>query len=197
MKQFDEHISFFDERSSAPYPSVLYRNLQFKKHDAPACKEESLGEGMMVISEVIAGYWKPRFLLNHASGLAYEFMNKNEHLLYVGDKDIDWDSLERIPERDRAECVEMAKSQNAMFPTFIREYSNGVARVDWQLQPNGYYWRDDDGFGMTGDEEITVYGFIDTSCQVVLPFRTIRSYDDLKTMRSDAELTLKRKNGNN
>ena len=46
---------------------------------------------------------------------------------------------------------------------------------------------DDDGFGMTNDEEITVYGFIDKMGKVLVKFQTINNYDDLKVMRSMAE----------
>ena len=51
-----------------------------------------------------------------------------------------------------------------------RQYKNGVAEVEWQLNPDGMYYRDDDGFGMTDDEEINLYGAIDRKGKVVKKF---------------------------
>lgn len=51
-----------------------------------------------------------------------------------------------------------------------RQYKNGVAEVEWQLNPDGMYYRDEDGFGMTDDEEIKLYGAIDRKGKVVKKF---------------------------
>ena len=47
---------------------------------------------------------------------------------------------------------------------------NGVAEVEWQLNLDGMYYRDEDGFGMTDDEEIKLYGAIDRKGKVVKKF---------------------------
>ena len=52
----------------------------------------------------------------------------------------------------------------------IYEYKDGVAEVRWQLNPDGMYYRDEDGFGMTDDEEINLYGAIDRKGKVVKKF---------------------------
>jgi len=31
----------------------------------------------------------------------------------------------------------------------------------WMIQPNGWYWVDDDGFGFTGDSSIMLYSLLD------------------------------------
>ena len=52
---------------------------------------------------------------------------------------------------------------------------------------------DDDGFGMTSDEEITVYGFIDSEMNVLVKFQYIE--EDWKRqdkMRREAVETLKK-----
>jgi len=46
---------------------------------------------------------------------------------------------------------------------------------------------DDDGFGMTDDEEINIYGIIDTEGRVVVKFQTINNYKDLEKLRKEAE----------
>jgi hypothetical protein len=48
-----------------------------------------------------------------------------------------------------------------------------VAEVSWQINPDGRYYMDEDGYGMTDDEEITIYGFIDQKAKVVVKFRNI------------------------
>lgn len=44
----------------------------------------------------------------------------------------------------------------------------------WQVQPDGYYWADEDGYGMTPDEEVTLYADIDETGHFTGPFRLYR-----------------------
>jgi hypothetical protein len=68
-----------------------------------------------------------------------------------------------------------------------------VAEVSWQLNPDGRYYMDDDGFGMTSDEEITVYGFIDSEMNVLVKFQYIdEDWKRLDKMRREAVETLKK-----
>ncbi|MBO5679857.1 MAG: hypothetical protein J6S11_07860 [Bacteroidaceae bacterium] len=55
-----------------------------------------------------------------------------------------------------------------------------LAEVHWQLNPDGRYYRDDDGYGMTDDEEITVCGFIDADMNVLVKFQYIG--DDMQRL---------------
>lgn len=41
----------------------------------------------------------------------------------------------------------------------------------WQIQPDGRYWADDDGFGIENDLEITLYSLINHSGEFMGPFR--------------------------
>ncbi len=53
---------------------------------------------------------------------------------------------------------------------------------------------DDDGFGMTSDVEITVYGFIDSEMNVLVKFQYIdNDWNRLDEMRREAESILKNK----
>lgn len=49
--------------------------------------------------------------------------------------------------------------------------SEGLADFVWMVQPDGCYWRDEDGFGMTNDEEITLYSKINKTGKFVTPFK--------------------------
>lgn len=44
------------------------------------------------------GWWKLRYLMNHNTRRAYEFIDEAQRLLTVKEEDIDWASLEGLPE---------------------------------------------------------------------------------------------------
>lgn len=159
----------------------------FKKRNAPTTKEparklydklmspeyqliynfEDYGENMTIAKEVILQYWKPRFLLDHNTKCAYEFMTGGEVLCKVTDDDIDWESLKGLSE----ECLRRVHSRDAHFPTLVRTFHDGIAEVSWQVNPDGMYYMDEDGYGMTPDEEVELIGSIDRQGNVVKKFR--------------------------
>lgn len=110
-------------------------------------------------------------------------------LVTVTQDDIDWDSLKELPE----DVQRTARALSFHFPSFIRKFQNGVAEVSWQLNPDGRYYMDEDGYGMTDDEEVEIYGFIDQNAKVLVKFRNIKNYGELDTTRKIAE----KKIGNN
>ena len=169
------------------YEEKLYALLNTAKYCNGMYENVSLGEGLSVINQVIWGWWKPRYLLNHNNCTAFEFMDGNECLVTVTQNDIDWDSLDGLPH----ESIQVARRLSFHYPSFIRGFRNGTAQVDWQLNPDGRYFSDDDGFGMTDDNEIVIYGFIDSSGNVLVNFRRIKNYDELESMRAKAELIIK------
>lgn len=166
----------------------LFEVLQSDTYKSDLYKSEDLGEGMTVLYQSIWGWYKPRFVLNHNNKTAFEFMDSYQCLVTVTNEDIDWASLKKLPEEAicRAECLSF------QFPSFIRGFRNGVARVDWQLNPDGRYYMDDDGYGMTTDEEIEIYGFIDTKGKVLVKFKVIKDRKELETMRKEAEEMVKK-----
>lgn len=173
-----------------PKETRLYDILNTENYKHGSYETHDLDEGMAVINESMWGWWKPRFLLNHNTKCAYEFMGRNQCLTTIEECDIDWDSLKNLP----GEAIHRAKTLSFHFPSFIRQFKNGVAEVSWQLNPDGRYYMDDDGFGMTNDEEITIYGFIDQNASVVVKFRNInKRYGELDKMRKEAEEKVKMK----
>lgn len=95
---------------------------------------------------------------------------------------IDWESLDGLPQY----AIDRAKEQNAIFPIFMHNYKDGVAEVSWQLNPEGRYYMDEDGYGMTDDEEITIYGFIDRRGRPLVKFRYIYDISELDEMEKEA-----------
>lgn len=76
-----------------------------------------------------------------------------------------------------------------------RDFKNGVAEVSWQLNPDGMYYMDEDGFGMTDDEEVEIYGFINRQGKVLVKFQNInKDWGRLKSMRKEAERKIKADN---
>lgn len=124
---------------------------------------EDLGENMSLVHESICGWWKPRYLLDHRLKEAFEFLTADQTFARFSDDDVDWSSIRNVPfgARGRAKCG------NALFPTHVCKFQDGVARVLWQINPDGRYYMDEDGYGMTDDEEIQLIGAIDRSGLVV------------------------------
>ena len=40
----------------------------------------------------------------------------------------------------------------------------------WEIQPDGRYWEDEDGFGGTNDEEVTLFNYVDENGNITGPF---------------------------
>ena len=144
----------------------LYRELCLSQYQGLSLVQNDLGEDMALVTQVIGRYWKPRYLMDKEARCAYEFMSIDEVLQIVTDEDIDWDSMKGLPQ----DAFDRAKAHSFHFPGHIYQYKNGVAEVEWQLNPDGMYYRDEDGFGMTDDEEINLYGAIDRKGKVVKKF---------------------------
>lgn len=169
--------------------ALLYKELQSEKYRTYPCETKGLGEGMAIVNEVICGYWKPRFLIDNNARTAVEFMSRPERLLTVATEDIDWESLTHLEE----DVVARAKRLDFGFPSFIYQFEHGVAEVSWQLNPDGMYYMDEDGYGMTSDQEITIYGFIDRQGHVLVKFHAINDYKELDADRKKAERIVREK----
>lgn len=145
----------------------LYEMLCADKYDQRPYERHSLGDEMTVVNQVMGEYWKPRFLMDDRNKTAFEFMDENAVLQTIRIEDINWISLSGLP----AYALNRARNLDAYFPTLIHQYRGGVAEVSWELNPDGRYYMDDDGFGMTDDEEICIYGTIDRTGRVIKKFR--------------------------
>lgn len=176
-------------KDSGSYEEKLYRVLMSTEYQTGNYRREDLGENMEVVNTLMVDYWKPRFLLDHDTKCAYEFMTVRAHLVGVEDSDIDWDSLKTLPE----DYLDKVKSRNAIFPSFIYNFKNSVAEVCWQLNPDGRYWMDEDGYGMTPDVEFNIYGFIDRTGKVIVPYQAIKDDNQLNRMRTTAENAVRHK----
>ena len=149
------------------YEQKMYKLLSDEKYQKSPYETRDLGEDMAIVKQTIWGWWKPRFLMDHCTQCAYEFMDAGEVLVNVKDEDIDWKSLDNLP----GNLIQRVQDRDGHFPTLVYGFRNGIAEVQWQINPDGRYYMDDDGFGMTDDEEIALWGKIDRTGTVVEKFK--------------------------
>lgn len=107
-------------------------------------------------------------------------MNRDNILVNIKPGDIDF---ERV---DRLENPENAHRYIVRYGFSIELFMNGVAFVWWTLYPDGRYFEDEDGFGGEDCNETTIYAYIDTLGNIVIPFRDMTS-DEKKQFRIEAE----------
>ena len=99
--------------------------------------------------------------------------------------------LEKVTRGSPKQC----KSAVCDVSSFVEGFRNGVARVRWQINPDGRYWMDDDGFGMTSDVEVEIYGYINKEGKVVGKFRLLSEKDknvDYRKLAEEKELSNKK-----
>ena len=84
---------------------------------------------------------------------------------FLTEADIEPSALRLI----KQECPYFAFEARYRFWVF--PFTGSMAAVEWTVSPNGSYYADSDGFGMTDDEEITLHGFIDTDGRPIGKFR--------------------------
>lgn len=56
------------------------------------------------------------------------------------------------------------------FTASIAPFQNGCALFSWVVQPDGFYYADEDGFGAENDVEIQLYALISPSGRFITPF---------------------------
>ena len=84
---------------------------------------------------------------------------------FLTEADIEPSALRLI----KQECPYFAFEARYRFWVF--PFTGSMAAVEWTVCPDGSYYADSDGFGMTDDEEITLHGFIDTDGRPIGKFR--------------------------
>ncbi len=159
----------------------LYQEHQKAQYDSrPYCRLKDWGNKTEIVEESIDGYWRERFLINHADKTAYELMDSNLILKFIGEQDVDWKGVESL------ENNQNAYSYSAYYQRFaVEPFKNGVALVTWTLYPDGQYFMDEEGYGMEDNDASVLYGFIDTHANVVIPFQA-KSWEELEKQRPEA-----------
>ena len=142
-------------------PQQLYLNLE-KGNDY--CYVSNLGEGMSIAEKSPA---REMYLINHITHEAWMVRSYDGTLIQWTTADVDMEELEDVENSGNARVMW------AQYGFNIGLFRGGRAIVSWTLHPEGTYFADPDGFGMTDDEEVKVYGIVDTQCKIVKPFSLI------------------------
>lgn len=137
------------------------------------------GEGMLQARE---NNGKRVFLVNKEKNEAWELVNAIGTLSLWNASAVEISSIFEMP------GVAQRNAMSVKVPYYfgIEEYSNGVTLVVWTLQPDGCYYADSDGYGMTDDEEINLYAYIDKEGHIIVPFQPM-DYDLKERYRPLAE----------
>lgn len=92
-------------------------------------------------------------------------------------------------------------SGNICFRTSFERRENGY-RCLWEIQPDGRYWADEDGYGAENDSEIILYADLDGNGNFITPFRIyeidgkrVENEPAVADMEINAECTLKKYTG--
>lgn len=169
-------------------PEQLYQRLSGKPYKAWPYSKSNLGEEMTLVKISSCGYWRSMYIMDHTIQRAYIFIDACFRLLTVNQEDINWESLNQLPQKAK----ETAKELYFGYPSHIYSFHQGVALVCWQLIPDGRYYMDDDGYGMTDDEEVNIYGVIDRTCKVIVPFRLTNDSSEHQLMLQEAREILEK-----
>lgn len=147
-------------------PKKLYRKLAADFKSQIEYRFSDRGEDMLEGRQV---HGDRMFLVNKNIEEAYEILDYMEVLCHWDLSAIDMTALETLHNEEYA--WGSALSMSARFDFDVGYFKNGVAAVNWCVQPDGRYWADDDGFGSTKDREIYLTAFIDKRANILIPFQ--------------------------
>lgn len=168
-------------------PTMLYHILSSARVREYLCYQElDLGDGMATIC--------PRFTLGIPNHEEY-VVNHNIKRTYVlrdldgrfkfNDTDIDWSSTNGLPEKVRG-IVKRRETPYHISGLLSPGFINGVVGVVWTVSPDGktYYLDKWDNGPQTDEQDVTLFGFINTHCRVVVKMRVVPE-DNRKHIVSD------------
>lgn len=142
-------------------PQQLYLYLEKLNGN---CYVRNLGEGMSIAEKSPA---REMYLINHITHEAWMIRSFSGTLIQWTTADVDMEELKDVENSCNARIMW------AQYGFNIGLFKGGRAVVSWTLHPEGTYFADPDGFGMTDDEEVKVYGIVNTQCKIVKQFSLI------------------------
>ncbi len=152
-------------------PKELYKTLSSDFKAEKNFYFADRGEGMMQGCEKDTNRV---FLVNNNTKEAWELIAANSRFSLWDASAVVIAAAVALPYKARRNAMEL----RAPYYFGINEFKDGVAYVSWTLQPDGRYYADEDGFGMEDDDEITLYAYIDSSANILIPFQPMN--DNLK-----------------
>lgn len=138
------------------------------------------GEGMMLTRE---NNGKRVFLVNKEKKEAWELVNALGTFSLWNASAVEISSIFEMQGGAQRNAI----SVKVPYYFDIEDYSNGVTLVAWTLQQDGCNYADSDGYGMTDDEEINIYAYIDKEGHIIVPFQPM-DYNLKERYRPMAEM---------
>lgn len=154
----------------------LSTNFKTEKHYSFADR----GEGMMLARE---NNGKRVFLVNKKNKEALELVNALGTFSLWNASAVEISSIFEMQGGAQRNAI----SVKVPYYFDIEDYSNGVSLVAWTLQQDGCNYADRDGYGMTDDEEINIYAYIDKEGHIIVPFQPM-DYNLKERYRPMAEM---------
>ncbi len=140
-------------------------------------KRQEISEQSYMTEKVIFAREMTEFV-NPSKGIRKVIVNKNSDIL-------DFPGIENY-EIVRQLIQNGSTSPMVRYRTEFEKQSDGSHIMIWQIQPEGRYWEDDDGFGGEDDSEIRLYSYLDEDGKFTIPFR-IYNVDNTKYFGTDRE----------
>ena len=144
------------------------------------------GEGMYECT--LTGNYVEKYLVNTRTKMVYKLVDFGGNVKAFTNDDVDYESV------DKMENAGNAHTLVAHYHFSVGGFEDGVAMVTWTLFPDGRYFADEDGFGMEDNDETTIYAFIDTNCEVLIPFQDMDDRKYMKACQERAKEMVKKRN---
>lgn len=129
-----------------------------------------LGEEMSLLNVLVGSHWRPYFLIDQRAGEAYRLIDPSNRLTRITLSEVSLYKLSDLPSK----AYNRARTLNATYPVTISRFENDRATMTWQINPDGAYFMDADGYGMTDDEEISLRTTIDRRGFAMFPFELVK-----------------------
>lgn len=142
----------------------LYRKLSADFRAEAKYRFLELGEGMLQGRDKNS---PATFLINTNTKEAWELRSADNHLSCWDESALDKATISSLPKSVSG----LARCLYTPYDFNVWNFDEGVAIVEWTLQLDGCYDRDEDGFGGTNDREIILYAYIDTRANILIPFQ--------------------------
>lgn len=164
-EKISKHVQLDEERMEAVYCNMLAT----KK-----VKVDDVCERMRVLFQKIGDGYQPRFVLNYNDYTAWEFVGTDQRLLNVEDEDIEWGTLNELPES----ALRLVREHKAVFLVDIEDFCDGVSRVSWQLTPDEGTEQERCRHGNACVKALKIYGYVNAHGQIVGKFRLLSDKDE-------------------
>ena len=122
-----------------------------------------LSDGMLLMYHKNWHDNKERLLINTQRELVYDLVDAEGRFTLITKEDIDFKGIIHLNNIRNAYLLKVEHEFE------ISQFTDGLALVRWQLFPDSH-WYDDQGMGVTGNQETSIYAYIDCFANLLTKF---------------------------